>query len=98
MAGAKIKSNPDEELQYRSQEITANHKAVVTPIKSIDPSKIHSSVSISKRVSCINELYAGLSKAKLSSHITGSESSLTYQLNGIQKKFRDPSNELQLCF
>ena len=98
MAEAKIKSNPDEELQYRSQEITANHKTIATPIKSIDPSKIHSPVSISKRVDCVNELYAGLSKAKLSSHITGSESSLIYHLNGIQKKFRNPSNELQLCF
>ena len=98
MVEAKIRSNPDEELQYRSQEIIANHKTIVTPIKSIDPSKIHSTVSISKRVDCVNELYAGLSKSRLSNHITDSESSLIYNLNEIQKKFRNPSNELQLCF
>ena len=98
MAEAKIKSISDEELQYRSQEVKANSKTVVTPIKSVDPSKIHSSLTISKRVECINELYSGLSKEKISNHITGSDSSLIYHLNGIQRKFRDPSKELQLCF
>ena len=53
MAEAKIRSTPDEELQYRSQEVKANNKTVVTPIKSIDASKIHPTVSISKQVNCI---------------------------------------------
>lgn len=98
MAEAKIKSISDEELQYRSQEVKANNKTVVTPIKSIDPSKIHPSQTISKRVECVNELYSGLSKEKISNHITGSDSTLIYHLNGIQRKFRDTSKELQLCF
>ena len=98
MAEAKIKSTPDDDLQYRSQEVKANNKTVVTPIKSIDPSKIHPSVSISKRVECVNELYAGLSKEKLSNHITGSDSSLIYQLNRTQRKFQNPAKELQFCF
>lgn len=98
MAEAKIKSTPDNELQYRSQEVKANTKTIVTPIKAVDPSKIHSSVSISNRVECVNELYAGLSKEKISNHITDSDSSLIYQLNHIQKKFANPSKELQFCF
>ena len=98
MAEARIKSTPDEDLQYRSQEVKANSKTVVTPVKAIDPSKIHPSVSISKRIECVNELYAGLSKEKLSNHITGSDSSLIYQLNRVQKKFKNPTKELQFCF
>lgn len=98
MVEAKIKSTPDSDLQYRSQEVRANSKTVITPIKAIDPSKIHSSVTISKRIECINELYAGLSKDKISNHITGSDSSLIYQLNRTQKKFQNPSKDLQFCF
>ena len=98
MAEAKIRSTPDEELQYRSQEVKANNKTVVTPIKSIDTSKIHPTVSISKQVNCINELYSGLSKEKISNHMTGSDHNLIYHLNRIQKKFRNPAEELQFCF
>lgn len=98
MPGTQIKSTPDEELQYRSQEVKANNKTVVTPIKSIDASKIHPTVSISKQVNCINELYSGLSKEKIFNHMTGSDHNLIYQLNSIQKKFRNPAEELQFCF
>ena len=98
MAEAKIRSTPDEELQYRSQEVKANNKTVVTPIKSIDASKIHPTVSISEQVNCVNELYSGLSKEKISNHMTGSDHNLIYHLNGIQKKFRNPAEELQFCF
>ena len=98
MAEVRIKSTPDEELQYRSQEVKANNKTVVTPIKSIDASKIHPTVSISKQVNCVNELYSGLSKEKISNYMAGSDHSLIYRLNGIQKKFRNPTKELQFCF
>ncbi len=98
MAEAKIKSSPDQELQYRSQEVKANGKTLQTPIKAIDPSKIHSSVSLSKNVECVNELYAGLSKEKLSNHLTSSDNSLIYSLNGLQRKFRNPIKEMQFCF
>ena len=98
MSEARIKSTPDEELQYRSQEIKANNKTVTTPIKSIDPSKLHPSVSMNKRVDCVNELYAGLSKEKIVNYMTDSDNSLTYRLNGIQKKFRNSPKELQFCF
>ena len=98
MVEAKIKSIPDNDLPYRSQEVRANNKTVVTPIKAIDPSKIHSSVSISKKIKCINELYASLSKEKISNHMTGSSSSLVYKLNHTQKKFQNPTKDLQFCF
>lgn len=66
MTEAKIKSTPDEDLQYRTQEIRANNKTVITPIKSIDHSKTPPSISISinKKVECINELCAGVSSKK----------------------------------
>ena len=98
MAEARIRSITDEDLQYRSQEVTANNKTITTPVKAIDPSKIHPSINMNARVECINELYAGLSKKKILNHVTGSDSRLTYDLNRIQRRFRDPENELQLCF
>lgn len=98
MTEAQIRSTSDEELQYRSQEVRANNKIVVTPIKSIDASKIHPTVSISKQVNCVNELYSGLSKEKIFNHLTGSDHNLIYQLNSTQKKFRNPAEELQFCF
>lgn len=98
MPEARIRSSPDQELQYRNQEVRANGKTISTPIKSIDLSKVHPDVSLSGSVKFVNELYAGLSKEKLSYCITGSDHSLTYSLNQKQKRFRDTSNEMCLCF
>ena len=98
MVETRIRSTPDEDLQYRSQEIKANGKTVVTPIKAIDPGRMHISVSINSNAQRINELYAGLSKEKISNYISGSDSTLTYRLNYVQKKFQNPVKEIQLCF
>ena len=71
MVEAKIRSTPDEDLQYRSQEVKANNKTIVTPTKTIDPAKIHPELSISsfhhvnKKIKYINELYARSSKQKI---------------------------------
>lgn len=98
MVEARIKSTPDEDLQYRSQEVRANNKTIVTPIKALDPGRISRSISINKKAECISELYAGLSSKKILDHMTGSDSSLVYDLNRKQRRFQNPVNGLQLCF
>jgi len=95
---AQITSYPDEELQFRCQVVKANGKTIVTPIKGLDPTKIDSTASLSQKVESVNELYSGLTKKKISDHLTGVDSSLTYTLNRVQRRFRKPIEELQLCF
>lgn len=98
MTEAKIRSVLDEELQYRSQEIKANNKTVITPVKAIDLSNIHQTANINKNVEYINELYAGLSKEKISKHMTGSDMSLVYKLNQATARFQNPTIDMQFCF
>lgn len=98
MTEAKIKSDPDNELQYRKQTIQANSKTLVTPIKAIDHTKLDSTIQISKRVSGLNEIYFGLSHDKISNHLQGNDHTLDYSLNSFQRKIRNPSMEIQLCF
>ena len=81
MVEAKIRSTPDEDLQYRSQEVKANNKTIVTPTKTIDPAKIHPEVSISKDINCINELYARLSKKRYT--ITSSDLIIVSNVNKL---------------
>lgn len=85
MTEARIRSSPDQELQFRSQKVTANNKTIQTPIKTIDYSKIDPSVNLNKSVEYVNELYSGLSKKKILGGITESDKSLVYYLNAAQK-------------
>ena len=98
MVESRIKSIPDEELQYRSQEVKANNKTVITPIKSIDPSKMPMATIINEKVGYINELYARLSKERIYKHMTGSNDSLIYKLNQLKKKSTNSANSMQFCF
>jgi len=98
MTEAKIKSTPDEDLQYRSQQVKANNKEIITPIKAIDPTKIETGISISKEVGGLTEIYFGLTKNKILNHLQGNEHTLDYALNGIDKKIENPDKEVKLCF
>ena len=93
MTDAKIKSIPDEELQYRSQQVKANNKEIFTPIKAIDPTKIEPGISISKKVGGITEIYFGLKKNRILNHLQGNEHTLDYALNAIDRKIKDPDKE-----
>lgn len=98
MTSAKIKSNPDSELQYRQQIIEANHKTLITPIKAVDHAKLATDVGISRRVSGLNEFYSGLTHDKIYKHLQNVESTLDYSLNSFRRKIRNLESELQLCF
>ena len=98
MVQAAIKSNPDEDLQYRSQRVRANNKEIVTPIKAIDQSKIDARVTLSRNVFGLTEIYFGLTKNKIVNHLQGKDHSLDYSLNAITKKIKNPDKEIKLSF
>lgn len=98
MTEAKIKSVPDEELQYRSQTVRANNKEIVTPIKAVDINKLDSNISISSKVRGITEIYFGLDNNKILNHLQGKDHTLDYSLNAIDKKIKNPDYEIKLCF
>ena len=98
MTQAVIKSTPDEDLQYRSQQIRANNKEITTPIKAIDQSKVDTDVTLSRNVSGLTEIYFGLRKNKILNHLQGKDHSLDYSLNAITKKIKNPDKEIKLSF
>lgn len=98
MTEAKIRSVPDEELQYRSQTIRANNKEIVTPIKAVDVNKLDNDTSISTKVHGITEIYFGLNNNRILNHLQGKEHTLDYSLNRIDKRIRNPESEIKLCF
>ena len=98
MAGATIKSTPDVDLQYRMQEVRVRGKAVTTPIKSMDPAKLPSGMAVGGKMPRVNEMYAGVTKKSLSACMEGQDHSIERRLNGLQRRFRDPESEVQLCF
>ena len=98
MAEAKIKSEFDPDLPYRKQTVKANNKTLVTPTKSFDPKHIATSVSLSKDVISLNEMYSGVTSLKIQNHLLGKDKSLTYLLNSSANNFRNPDEEMQLCF
>jgi len=98
VTSAKIKSNPDPDLQYRQQTVKANNKTLITPIKAIDHSKLDSSVEVSRKVGGLNEFYSGLTRQKIYNHLQNVDSSLDYSLNSFRRKIRNLDSEMQLCF
>lgn len=96
MTEARIKSSPDNELQYRSQTVIANNKTLVTPVKSIDPKHIETSIKISKQVTGLNEMYSGFTSKKISDHINEKDKSAYYLLNSVEKSLNP--KDMQLCF
>ena len=98
MTEAKITSNPDEELQYRSQTVKANNKEITTPIKAIDTAKLDPTISISKKVEGIVETYFGLTNEKIINHLQGKERSLDYALNSVEKRIEGKNLPIKLCF
>ena len=98
MTEAKIKSEFDSDLPYRKQTVKANNKTLVTPTKSFDPKHIANSVSLSKDVIFLNEMYSGVTSLKIQNHLLGKDKSLTYLLNSSNSSFRNPDEEMQLFF
>lgn len=98
MAAANIKSTSDQESMFRCQEIKIRDKVIQTPIKAIDYHKIDLSVEMNNNLACINELYHGISKTRLSNHICGADHSLSSFLNTYGDKYRNTSKEPQFCF
>ena len=97
MTEAIIKSNPAEDLQYRSLIIKANNKTLETPIKAIDYNKLDSSIQLSRKVSGLNEFYLGLTHDKIFKELQG-DSTVAYAQNSFKRRIRNPDSELQICF
>ena len=98
MAGARIRSVPDGDLQYRRQEVRAGGKSLATPAKTVDPEKNHPRARISAKAEFSNEMYAGLSKARLDRCIGGNDASFGNQLNRTAGRFRNREKAMQFCF
>lgn len=97
MTEAIIKSDPAEDLQYRSLIIKANNKTLETPIKAIDYNKLDSSIQLSRKVSGLNEFYLGLTHDKIFKELQG-DSTVAYAQNSFRRRIRNPDSELQICF
>lgn len=93
MVRASIRSTPDEDLQYRRQEVKANGKTMITPIKSINPANTHQPAS-GGGVKYIHEGYAGLTEEKLKACATGGDKDFTYRINRIVRQFQNPNNSM----
>lgn len=98
MTQAKIKSEFDSDLPYRKQTVKANNKTLETPTKSIDPKHMATSVTLSKNVVSLNEMYGGITSLKIQNHLLGKDKSFTYLLNSSSSDFKNPDKEMQLCF
>lgn len=98
MVRARIRSVPDNDLQYRRQEIKVGGKTLLTPTKTIDPEKCHPLAPISKKVGFVNEMYAGLSKMRLDRSINGNDQTVSHRLSATRTRFENPDEKLQLCF
>lgn len=98
MARARIKSTPDEDLQYRRQEVRVRGKTLVTPVKSADPARLPAGATPGGRAPCINEMYAGVTKKSLSACREGGDHAIGRRLGGLQRRLRDPQSDLQVCF
>lgn len=98
MHRARIRSTPAEDLQYRRQEVDVGSKAVVTPVKSIDPKKMSPLVKISEKAVYINEMYRGLSDASLTKCISEADRAPVYDLNRAQSMLKGTDERVQLCF
>lgn len=97
MAKVRIRSTIDEELQYRSQSVVIGNKAMVTPIKAVDPAKLDPTDNINTTIKCVNELYALVSAKNVQECLINSTASLNSRLNQKQKLLRNPAEEIQLC-
>ena len=78
--------------------MTVRGKTAVTPIKSADPAKLPTGMRLGEKAPCINELYAGMTKARLSAALERNDHALERRLGSLQRRFRDPASEIQLCF
>lgn len=98
MPRARIRSTPDEDLQYRRQEVRVRGKTLATPVKSADPARLPAGTTPGGGAPCINEMYAGVTKKSLSACKEGWDHAVGRRLGGLQRRFRDPQSDLQVCF
>lgn len=97
MAEARIRSMPDEELQYRCQIVEANGKTLATPAKAIDPVKIHPKVQISPGAKFVNEVYAEVSQINIDEALAGGHG-LEYRLRAKKDMLGDFDSRISMCF
>lgn len=99
MAGATIRSAPDEDFLYRRQEVRVRGApTIVTPAKSVDPARMPCGTRLGCTPPRVNELYAGVTKKGLSACAGGENPAAVRQLNALQRRLRDPPSGLRLCF
>lgn len=98
MSGAAIRSTPDGDLQYRMQEVRVRGKSVTTPVKSVDPAKLPGGMDIGGKTPRVNEMYTGVTGKSLAACMEGQDHTIERRLNGLQRRFRNPESEVQLCF
>lgn len=98
MTEASIRSTPDGDLQYRMQEVRVRGKSVATPVKSVDPAKLPGGMDIGGKTQRVNEMYAGVTETSLAASMEGRDHAIERRLNSLQRRFRDPESEVQLCF
>lgn len=94
----RIRSTPAEDLQYRRQEVTVGSKTLVTPVKSVDPTKLSPDAAVSESAVCVNEMYRGLTGEAMSRCILGDDRRPVYDLNRARRLFKRRGARIEMCF
>ena len=95
---ARIRSTPAEDLQYRRQEVTVGSKTLVTPAKSIDPTRLSPIAAVSEAAECVNEAYRGLTGEAMGRCILGDDQRPMHDLGRARRLFRRRDARIELCF
>ena len=97
MAAARIRSTPDQDLQYRCQTVRANGKTLVTPAKATDPAKTRPGELVNPKAEFVNEMHAVVSQASLDDALAGG-GALERLLRSKRGRFQDPGGRVNMCF
>ena len=95
---ARIHSTPAGDLQYRRQVVTVGPKTLVTPAKSVDPTKLSPLAAVSEAAECVNEMYRGLTSEAMGKCILGNDRRPMYDLGRARRLFKRRDARIELCF
>ena len=95
---ARIRSTPAEDMQYRRQEATVGSKTLVTPAKSVDPTKMSPDATLSEAAEFVNEMYRGLTGEAMRRCIVDGDRRPMRDLGRARRRFRRRDARIELCF
>ena len=93
-----IRSTPAEDLQYRRQEVSAGSKTLVTPAKSVDPTRLSPDAAVSEAAECVNEAYRGLTGEAMRRCSVDGDRRPMRDLGRARRLFRRRDARIELCF